>query len=58
MRAVKVRVVGERVMRNCDVGSEGRHMQVADLAALPLGRLVLQILDELVLRLPGPPTVS
>ena len=30
----------------------------SDVAALPLVRLVLQTLDEVVLRLPFPPTVS
>jgi hypothetical protein len=39
------------------VRSEGRHLHVANVAALPLVRLVLQILDEIVLRLTGSPTV-
>ena len=54
MRAVKFSVVGERVTRNRDVRTEGRHLHVADVAALPRIRLVLQTLNELVPRLRPP----
>ena len=45
-------------MRNGSVGTERCHMHVTDIATLPLAGLVLQILDELVLRLPLTPAMS
>jgi len=58
MRALELSLVGERVMRNGGVRTEGGHLHVADVATLPLVRLVLQILHEIVFRLPVPPAVS
>ena len=57
MRAVDFSVVGELVMGDGGVGAECRHMNIADIPALPLTGLVLQILDELVLGLPLTPAM-
>ena len=46
MLALEFRVVGELVMRYGSVRSEARYFDVADVAALPLACLVLQVLDE------------
>jgi hypothetical protein len=51
--ALEFGIVSERVMRNRGVRAEGRHLHIANVAALPLVLIALQILDELVLSLPG-----
>ena len=56
--ALQFGIVGERVMRDGGVRAEGRHLHVADVAALPLVCLVLQILDEVLFGLPIAPAVS
>src|SRR5690242_5326465 len=45
-------------MRNRDVGTEGGHLHVADLAFLELDRLVLHLLDGLCFGRPVTPAVS
>ena len=44
MLALEFGIVSEGVMRHGGVRTEGRHLHVADVAALPLVCLVLQIL--------------
>src|SRR5205814_549554 len=56
--ALEFGIVGERVMRDGGVRAEGLHLHVTDVAALPLVRLVLQILDEVVFGFPIAPAVS
>src|SRR5580765_5252810 len=56
--ALEFGIVGEGVMRHGGVGAEGRHLYVADAAALPLVCLVLQILDEVLFGFPIAPAVS
>src|SRR5437660_9102480 len=58
MLALEFGIVSERVMRHGGVRAEGRHLHVADLAALPLICLVLQILDEILFGFPVAPAVS
>src|SRR5581483_8988630 len=49
---------GELVVSHSRVRAEGRHVHVTDIAALPFVLFVLQILDELILILPLPPTMA
>src|SRR5689334_7213647 len=56
--ALEFGIVRERVMRHGGVRAEGRHLHVADVAALPLVCLVLQILDEVLFGFPIAPAVS
>ena len=58
MRAADVRVIVELVVSHSRVRAEGRHVHVADVAALPLVAFALQVLDEFVLRLPLAPAVA
>src|SRR5437868_220358 len=55
--ALEFGVVGERVMRHGCVRSEGRHLHVTDIAALPLVCLALQIFDEILFGFPVAPAV-
>ena len=56
--ALEFGLVSERVMRDGGIRAETRYLHVADAAALPLVRLVLQIFDEILLGFPIAPAVS
>src|SRR5437868_8605993 len=58
MLALEFGIVSERVMRHRGVRAEGRHLHVADVAALPLTAFILQDLYEVLPRLPVAPAVS
>src|SRR5438128_9023809 len=56
--ALEFGIVSERVMRHGGVGAEGRDLHIADVAALPLAFLVLQIFHVILFALPIAPAVS
>ena len=50
--ALEFCIISERVVRHGGVRAEGRNLHVAEVAALPLACLALQVLYELVPCLP------
>jgi hypothetical protein len=58
MCSIEGRIVGELVMRHCDVGPKGRNLDITDLALGEIDSLVLHLLQSLILSRPLTPAMS